>query len=272
MAAVLAVLLALVVVNSFVNKGDKSPLNPNPVAQAAERLEAVPGAHFSIYVVYSTPALPRPLNATGSGVYNAQTDRSRATFDLESPAGGSLHIVSISDGDVEYTSGDTVAAKLPPGKEWVRTDSESPEDSGSLDMDSSLKVLGSVDKAELIGRETINGKATRRYRSAIGLGQFIEFLREEGKEESADAYERIEDTSPTEISAEAWIDSKNLLRRLRMVMPTPAGPGDTALTVDMRMDLFDYGARPDIQIPDPDSVVEGPLDSGEASSASTSIS
>ena len=55
-------------------------------------------------------------------------------------------------------------------------------------------------------------------------------------------------------------------------MPMPGDPGEPSLTMDMRMDIFDYGAQPNIQLPDTDSVVEGPLDSDEAPSASTSIS
>jgi hypothetical protein len=37
------------------------------------------------------------------------------------------------------------------------------------------------------------------------------------------------------------------------------------------MDLFDYGAQPDIELPDPDTVVEGPLD-GEGAPAPASVS
>ena len=51
---------------------------------------------------------------------------------------------------------------------------------------------------------------------------------------------------------EAWIDGRHILRRSRVVMDIPTG--SLALTMDMRMDFFDFGARPRIELPDPASV------------------
>jgi hypothetical protein len=263
-AAGLTVLLFLVIVNSLVNQGDESPFNPNPVAEAAEHAEQMPGARFSLYVVYSSAALPQPLTASGSGAYNAETKRSRVSLDLNSSPIGPVHVVTISDSDFEYTSGDTVADELPPGKEWVKVAKGSEDDEPSRDMGDSLQMLSSSGGVRLLGHESVNGKMTRRYRGEIQLGDFVDYLRAAGKDDVADAYERIEGLAPTGISAEAWVDRKNMLRRLRMVMPMPAKEGGPEVTVDMRMDFFDYGARPAIQLPAPERVVEGPLDSGEA--------
>lgn len=271
-AAGLTVLLALVIVNSLLNKGGESPFNPNPVAHAAQRMEAMRGARFSIFIVYSSPALPEPINASGSGAYNAETDRSRATLQMNSSLTGAVRIVSITDGEYEYTSGDTVAGQLPPGKHWVRTEKGAEEDESPLDMEDSLRMLSSSDEYQLVGHESINGKMTRRYRGEVGLGELVDYLRQAGKDEIADAYERIEGEAPTGISAEGWVDRRDMLRRLRMVLPMPGKPGEPTMTVDMRMDLFDYGAHPDIALPDPDSVVDGPLESGEEAPSSASIS
>lgn len=270
-AAGLTVLLFLVIVNSLVNQGEESPFNPNPVAEAAEHAEQMQGARFSVYVVYSSTALPAPLTASGSGAYNAETKRSRVSLDMSSSPVGPVHIVTINDGDFEYTSGDTVAFELPPGKEWVKVPKGSEDDEPSLDMGDSLQMLSSSGSVRLIGHEAINGKMTRRYRGEIQLGDFIDYLRSAGKDEPADAYEKIEGLAPTGISAEGWVDSKNMLRRLRMVMPMPAKEGGPEVTVDIRMDMFDYGAHPAIELPDPDRVVDGPLESGGTPS-STSIS
>jgi hypothetical protein len=270
-AGVLSLLLILVVANSLINgSGGGNPFNP--VAAAAEHAEDVPGARFSLYVVYSSPATTRSIAAGGSGVFNTETERSRLTLDLDGPATGSIHLVQITDGDSEYTGGDTVAAELPPGKQWVRTEKGSAQEGETpLDTDDSLKMLSSSGEVKLIGHESIDGKTTKHYRGEISLVDFVEYLREHGKDEVADAYERVESVAPTQISAECWVDGKNLLRRLRIVMPMPGKVGQPPLTVDMRMDFFAYGVHPDIQVPDPDSVVEGPLDSG-AEPTSSSIS
>lgn len=262
----LSLLLLLVVANSFLN-GEDSPLELNPVAVAAEKVEKASGGRFYLYIVYSSPAIPEPIVASGGGAANERTDRSRISLEMNNPlTGGTMHLIQIQDGEIEYTGGDIVEDKLPPGKEWVRVDeSEAEEDETPLSIEESLQMLGSSGKVKLVGRESINGKMTRRYRSDIRLGDLIDFLREQDKDKEADAYERIEGLAPTQISAEGWVDRKQLLRRLRMVMPMPGEPGEPPVTVDMRIDLFDYGARPNIQLPDPDRVVEGPLDEAPAS-------
>lgn len=263
-AGALSLLLVLVVVNSLLHSGDASPFSPNPVAAAAQRAEKIEGGRFSMYVVFSSPATPRSITATGSGAFDAKTGRNRATMDMSVPGVGTIHIVEITAGDSQYVKGDP-SASLPPGKEWVRTDKNSSQSEQSpLDMEQALGMLGSSGEVRLVGRESIDGTTTRRYRSETPLAAFVEYLREHGDDKIADAYEEIEATSPTGVSAETWIDRKNLPRRFRMVMPMPGGPGRPPLTVDMRMDIFDYGHQPAIQVPDPDSVVDGPLDEGAA--------
>jgi hypothetical protein len=269
---VLSVLLLAVIANSLLHGGSGSPFNPNPVAAAAERAGKCPGGRFSMYMVFSSPATTRSITATGVGAFNMKTGRSRAVLEMSLPNTGSIHMVEITDGGSQYVKGDPSAAPaLPPGKEWVRTDQDAPQDGETpLDMQAALGTLGSSSAVRLIGRESINGRMTRRYRSETSLATFVDYLREEGKDEVADAYEGIEATSPVGISAESWIDRKNMLRRFRMVMPMPTGSGGPVLTMDLRADIFDYGAEPAIEVPDPATVVDGPLDPPSASSTAFS--
>lgn len=269
-------LLVLVLVNSFLNSGGSGSgtrLELNPVASAAERVERTSGGRLSLYIVYSSPAFPRPIAATGGGAYNEETERSRITLEMSNPlTGAAMRMVQIEDGEVEYEGGDMVQDELPPGKEWVRTsESEEPEeDETPLNMEDSLQMLDSSGEVGLIGRESINGKMTRRYRGEVSIADLVDVLRKKGKGKEADAYERIEGQSPTQISVEGWVDRKKMLRRMRMVMPMPGEPGEPLMTVDMRMDFFAYGAEPDIRLPDPDSVVDGPLEDEAAPSSSIS--
>lgn len=273
-AGVLSVLLLAVLLNSFLNGSEGSPEAPlalNPVASAAERVEKFEGGRMSLYVVYSSPILPRPLAASGSGAYNEETGRSRLTLNMKNPLTGQpMQMLQISDGDIEYEGGDIVAEALPPGKEWVRT--EEGDDESSLSFDESMELLESPERFRFVGRESINGKMTRHFRGEVKITELIDWFREQGEDDKAEEYEEIQGTVPTEISAEGWIDGKNLLRRLRMVIPTPGEDGGPPMTIDMRMDFFDYGAKPDIQLPNPDSVVEGPLDEEGDAPSSASIS
>ncbi|HST69470.1 MAG TPA: hypothetical protein VLI94_07405 [Solirubrobacterales bacterium] len=275
LAGLLAVLLLLVLLNAALNSGGSSAAGAptaspelNPVASAAERVEKFGGGRMSLYIVYSSPGLPGPLTASGSGAYNEETGRSRIALDVKNPlTGAPMRSVQISDGNVEYEGGDIIAEDLPPGKEWVRTEGE--DDETSLSFEDSMELLESPETFQLVGRESINGKTARHYRGEVKINDLVDWLREKGADEKADAYEEIEDVAPTEISAEGWVDGNDLLRRLRMVIPMPGEDGRPPMTIDMRMDFFDYGAKPDIQLPDPASVVDGPLEDGGAAAPAT---
>jgi hypothetical protein len=269
LAGLLSLLLVALLIYAFLASDGpvKGSEDLSPLATAVDQVEETSGGRVSLYIVYSSPAIPRPIRASGGGAYNEMTDRSRLTFEMGNPLGGApVRVVQLTDGDIEYTAGGLIESQLPPGKKWVRTDGADAgeEDETPLSMDDSLDLLDSSGQLRMVGRESVNGKMTRHYRGEIHLGELVDFLRKEGKATEAAAYERIRGRTPTQISAEGWVDRKNLLRRLRMVMPAPLEPGEPPVTVDMRMDFFDYGAQPDIQIPDPDSVVEGPLDNDEA--------
>jgi hypothetical protein len=256
------VLLVLVLVNAFFHE-EESGLELNPVAAAAQHAEQIDGGRMNLYIVYSSPQFPQPVSASGGGVFNEKTHRNRFTLEIRNPLTGErMRLVEINDGDVKYQGGAMVEDALPPGKSWVRTnESDEPEeDETPLNMDESMKLLNGSGQVQMVGRESVNGKATRRYRGEVQLDDLVDLLREKGKDTEADAYERIEDASPVQITAEVWIDRNNLPRRMRFVMPMPGEPGEPPMTVDMRMEFFAFGAEPEIRIPDPASVVDGPLD------------
>ncbi|HET9676708.1 MAG TPA: hypothetical protein VFP21_04280 [Solirubrobacterales bacterium] len=269
-AGVLSLLLVLVVVNSLLHGGDKSPFNPNPVAAAAEQVRSSPGARFTTYLEFSSPSLPGTVSASGSGAINGETGRLRVELAMNSSFTGPLHMVMISDGEYDYTSGTVVENKLPPGKEWVRSQAGSSGDgNATIDIDDPLRMLSAAGAVEMVGREPVDGRTTRHFRAEIQVSDFIDFLREEGKPGVAESYERIEEQAPGGITAEAWVDEADLLRRFRVVMPMPGKTDGPTVTVSLRMDLFDYGSRPDIRLPDPASVVDGSLDSDEAPTSAT---
>ncbi|HEU5105953.1 MAG TPA: hypothetical protein VFU11_08930 [Solirubrobacterales bacterium] len=253
----LSLLLILVVVNSFANGGEASL---NPVAVAAERAESAPGARFTMRAIYTSPSLEQPLVAHGKGARNSRTGRSRAALSVETPqAPGRIQVESIGDGTSIYMRGSAVGTELPADKEWVRLEpflghSESEAMLGGGDADSSLQMLGSAGDVETVGTEQVRGRTTTRYRAVVDLDDYADALREEGKDEMADLYEKYADLAPGPIEVEAWVDSHEILRRLRMVMALPTG-GPT-LTMDMRMDFFDFGASPRIELPDPASVYD----------------
>ena len=157
--------------------------------------------------------------------------------------------------------GSTFGSELPDGKEWMRIEpflghSESEAMLGGGDADSSLQMLGSAGDVERLGTEQVDGRSTTRYRAVVDLDNYADALREEGKDEMADLYEKYSEVAPDPAEVEAWVDSQKILRRMRMVMDIPTQPGAPTLTMDMRVDFFDFGARPRIELPDPASVYD----------------
>lgn len=257
----LSLLLILVLANSFVNSSEENPLNP--VAAAAERTQSQPGARFTMKAVYTGAVLPQPMVAHGRGAFNSQTGYSRAVLELNAPKVGQVRIETVSDGTSIFMRGTGISGELPGGKEWMQMQpflGHSEQEAmigGGGDADSALQMLSTVDGSfEEIGREKVHGVPTRRYRTSVELGGYAELLRNEGKNELAEQYEKYATLMPGPVIGEAWIDAQGLLRRNRMVMQLPSEPGQPGLTMDMRMDLFDFGTRPQIALPDDSQVFD----------------
>jgi hypothetical protein len=257
----LSLLLLLVVANSFLNNAE-SPLQLNPIAAAAERTQNQPGARTSLKAIYTSAALPHPLVGHGGGAYNSGTGRTRATISVNGVDGKRVTVETIGDGTSIYLRGNAIESELPPGKEWLQLQpllghNESEAMLGGGDADSSLQMLGVVSgNVGELGREKVRGVATRRYRAVVEFSDYADALREEGKDEIADQYDKYAAISTSSPTVEAWVDGKGILRRCRMVMAIPTQPGQPTLTMDMRMEFFDFGARPRIALPDPARVYD----------------
>jgi hypothetical protein len=244
---------------SFLQSGEESPLNP--IAAAAERAQTQPGARFTVKASYSSDALEVPLTARGRGAYNSVTGLGEAQMWMDVPHLGPAEIEMVNDDSSFFMRSDREELlPLPDGKEWMKVKpflggSQNELMLGS-DPESTLQVLAAIsgDVRER-GQETVRGKATERYRTSFRLTDVAEVLREEGKDEMADLYEKYGKLNPGPTVAEAWIDEEEVLRRMRMVMELPIEDQPT-MTMDMQMEFFDFGARPEVTLPEGDAVFD----------------
>lgn len=249
----------LVLANSFLD-GEESPLNP--IAAAAEHTQNEPGGRYTMEATYTSDSLPKPTVAHGWGAYDTETDLSKATLKLTSPSGEPIAIEFVGDSTSFYVRGDKITADLPGGKEWMKIEpflghSQQEAMLGDTSAGSSLEMLSSVGgDVQRLGRAKVRGVTTEHYRARYSLSDYSELLREEGKGDLAEQYEKEYALNPSSPLVEAWIDAKDLLRRFRMVMTLPTDPGKPALTTEMTMDFFDFGARPQIVLPDSDQVFD----------------
>ncbi len=259
LAGGLSLLLILVVANYFLHS-EENPLNP--IAMAAERTQGEPGGRLSMKMVFTSSALPQSVVGHGSGAFNAETGRSRMSMKMGMPTKAPFSMEIVSDGTSVYTRGGQLEGKLPDGKEWLRTEpfSGHNEDEltiGSGDAGESLEILGTVsDGVREMGREKVRGVPTQRYQASVEIKEIVELYRAEGKDDLADHYEKVAEAMTTPMTVEAWIDGKGVVRRFAMAMTLPTEPGQPSLSMSMRVELFGFGARPKIELPDPSLVYD----------------
>lgn len=275
LAGVLSALLILVAVNAWVRGDSNNPLNPNPIAAAAERAQRVSGIRMSMTAVYTYPGIGKTASMVAEGAINGTTELSSMHGKLRVPAPvGEVPFDGIGDADSFYMRSPLLAASLPPGKEWllIEPDLDGIDEVG-LDSNSSadgqLKMLENAGgEIEEIGTEAVRGVETTRYRGTVSFARFADHLRSEGKDRAADLYSRLAKDVGRDIGVEAWIDERGVLRQMRSTMSMLGEDGAVAMTMDMRVTFFDFGATPNISLPD-ESVTYAPdLSAGAPTSAS----
>jgi len=253
-AACLALLLALVVVNYLLH-GEENPFNP--IAQAAERTQQMPGARTKIEAIYTSAGLPQPVVATGSGVYNARTNRTRMTMSVPSPQLGTMELEAVGDDRTVYVRSAQISADLPPGRQWMAIKpwmgrTEATAMAGNGDTEGTLEMLRATGgEVESLGRERLHGVSTERYRGSISLHRHADLLAAAGEGAAARQYERLAEEMPEPVGVEVWIDRRRVIRMMRMTMTLPTSGDAAAVTMDMRIEFSHFGRAPRIHLPSP---------------------
>lgn len=251
-AGLLAVVLIAVVVNAALHS-DGNPLNP--VAEAAQRTEQAPGMKIAFEFTYSAPTSTRTVVGHGTGAYNSRTGRTEMDLSVPVPGQPTVTMHGVGDERTTFLTSPTLAPTLPPGKSWLGMQpllghsSETALGRGG-DAKASLELLRAAgDSVDEKGQVTIRGHRTTVYAGTIELEDFSKLLGRRGEDELAHEFEQIAKLSPTPIPFEVWIDENGMARRERLIQQLPATPGKPALTMDMKMEFFDFRARPKIDLP-----------------------
>lgn len=217
----------------------------SPIAQAAERTARVSGARFT--GTGSGSFEGGSMTMTMSGVYDSGAQRSRvdASMQATGPESISMSISGVQDGLVTYMSSPLLTGQLPNGAQWIRVDysqlGADSSDVASTPMDGRemLDQLAAISgETQTVGRESVRGVTTTRYRGTLDLTE--------------DAPELSEASSG---AVDVWIDRKSLVRRVDMQIFV-ALPGETPAQIAMSVEFFDFGIKPDIAIPAANDTVD----------------
>jgi hypothetical protein len=256
-AGALSLLLILVVVNSFLNSsGGESPLNPNPVAAAAQRTEEVPGMRMNLWMRFTSESSP-PSTVTGGGTFNGEDNLAEFTYNA-AVNGQQMRFDAILGEDAWYFRYPRFANQMPEGKEWVKLEGfPGQEDLSSRaagNPDESLAMLRANADVHKLGQVKIGRVQTTRYRVTMSPEGIVQSLHEQGKDELAEQVEGTQAQIVGPVHAEVFITPAGMLRRMRTAT-TVLAEGKT-VTTDVRADFFDYGIHPEIQVPDDSRVLD----------------
>lgn len=255
----LAILVVALVVFASQQGGDSSSGGPlNTIAQAAEKTQGEPGGRVAMRAIVSEVG-SKPVTMRGQMVFDDE-DRSRAVMTVSPPGSAETFQMNlVSEGTMIYISSPRFGS-LPDDNKWMGLDLgfalEQGQESlvpGNPDAEGELEMLDGVsDDIRQLGKEDVRGVPTTHYSGTIAVAEQADRMRDLGADEIAARFEK--EASPAEV--EVWIDAKGLVRRMRVVQTAPQVDESGTTTTDMRMDFFDLGIDPEIDVPDSDEVFD----------------
>jgi len=252
LAGLLSLLLIAVVVNYLLHDGSEVV---NPIAQAAQRTAAMPGARLKFEVTYSSDASSTTVTGTGDGDYDGRTGRSDVQMTMSLPGGHSIWVEALGDDRETFTRSSTLESLLPPGKLWLGMQPLLGHDPvggmgsgpGARGILEELKAAGA--DIEEVDHQTVSGHPATRYRTTIDPAREADVAEANGDRALAREYEAIAEQAPDPIGVEVWIDGHGLARLVDLTQKLPTTSGGPTLTVDTRMEFFDFGHKSHMPLP-----------------------
>ena len=182
-----------------------------------------------------------------------------AALGLEEPGDVKFDaVLDMQTGDAYFDYRNALELGLPEGKRWVHVQTEELEGLQSTsDPASMVSYLYAAGDLERVGEERVRGVDTTHYRATMHLDRALEQFPENQRKQMRKSFEMLEEWGIETIPMEVWIDGEDYLRRLEMdwrLDEIPDAPEGARLEVQMEM--WDYGADVDVELPAKSTVVE----------------
>jgi len=263
------VILMIAGIASAVLRSNRSPLSL--VQSAGAATTDTKTAKMAVTIKSTSGALAN--GATVDGAFDFENRRGLMTMDptqFGAPGIGKVQVV------FDYSSGFVMYMKFPPemarqlgNKAWIKIDvaalakqSGSNVDLGSLmqgqsnDPTSGLALLRAADEVDKLGTEPIRGVGTTHYRIQVDVQKAVADAPADLREELSQLQKMV---GGGPMTADAWIDGDNHVRRFEMVIngsafgELPASALGTG-QITISYDLYDFGAPVDAAVPPADQV------------------
>jgi LppX/LprAFG-like lipoprotein len=185
---------------------------------------------------------PEGLAESGSMTFD-DSGRASGVINVKGLSNGrAAKLTAIADGTRSFISSDALDS-IPEGKKWMELDLSSAasnaESSAAEGPKEGLKILESVQSAEKLGQEDINGVPTTHYRGTFPAAEEVFGVKV--------------DTSDRHV--DVWIDAQDRVRRTHVVLDSALNDvEESAVTTEMTIDYLTFGRVPKIELPNPDEV------------------
>ena len=240
------------------------------IAAASEKIDAAPALAMEFTMTISAAG----QELTGSGSAVAASDGSRMQMDMSYdsfpglPEGMDMQMLLV-DG-VMYMSTSTFAAAGAPtgafdGKDWVAIDlndvvpgyeSFAQLGSGQNDPAQAFEYLKGASDVTVVGTETIDGEETTHFTGTFDLEKALDELPADARDEIRDTMQQFESQfGSSTMPFDVWVDDQGRIRRMVYRLETAADAAQ-AFSFEMTMDITDYDADLDFDVPSRDEVVD----------------
>jgi hypothetical protein len=233
------------------------------VAQAASQTESAGSSRMALVMSLEIDGERFEVFAEGAFDYK----RSRGWMDMDLGALGALGDGPALGGPVRMLiEGNTVWMRVPPamrsetgGKPWARMSAGSstlgagmqqPDPSSMLDS-----LRGVTDSLQKKGRVSVRGVATTHYHAKLDMAKAFGEVPPTEREQ-AEAMLKLFGGS-VDIPVDVYIDDAERIRR--MEMKYEFNLFDQKMAIELKMELFDFGARVVFKRPPADQVASQPL-------------
>lgn len=202
-------------------------------------------------------AAGQTITMTGTGAFDYRDNTGDISMTM--PSIGSMEMVMVPGTFYMKMTG-ALAQGLPGGKPWVRIDIGKLSAASGVDLQSlmdqaqqqnpvdNLRLLTQAGDVRSYGRETVRGVSTTHYGGQVTLADMAKFY----KGQLADQLQKLgSQIADQPIPIDVWIDDDGLPRRL-----TESVSVADVMTMNLSMDLFDFGTKVDVTPPPADQVTD----------------
>jgi hypothetical protein len=247
-------------------------LSPSSIAQAADTTVATSAMKLRIDQTMTIPGVG-PMQMGGDGAIDIRHQRSRFTLGITSAPGGAagalgdaLSTEVISDHFDVYTRSPQLSPLLGDGKRWLKVDVAEISKAAGIDLSAmarpnqdpsqSLQQLKAVSgDVEKVGEEAVRGVSTTHYRATIDFDKYPDLVPAEDRAAArASMRQLIKLTGSHTAPVEVWVGEDDLVRRFKqkLSLAIPGAPS----AIEQQIELYDFGAKVDIDVPDADEIAD----------------